>query len=115
MAELAPRAIVSLFTISEAMISLCTPALRIAIIGISLIGFQVTTTQFFQSIGFSRLSIFLSLTRQLIFLLPSLLLIPRILGLDGVWWSLPVSDLASVVIAAVLILRRRELFAEAEK
>ena len=114
-AELAPRAIVSLFTISEAMISLCTPALRIAIIGISLIGFQVTTTQFFQSIGFSRLSIFLSLTRQLIFLLPSLLLIPRILGLDGVWWSLPVSDLASVVIAAVLILRRRELFAEAEK
>ena len=50
-AELAPRAIVSLFTISEAMISLCTPALRIAIIGISLIGFQVTTTQFFQSIG----------------------------------------------------------------
>ncbi|PNE29616.1 MATE family efflux transporter [Tannerella sp. oral taxon 808] len=114
MAELMPRAIVSLFTASEAMITLCTPALRIAILGLSLIGFQVTTTQFFQSIGRSRLAIFLSLTRQLLFLIPALLIIPRFLGLDGVWWSLPVSDLASVGIAAVLILSQRRIFDEVE-
>ena len=108
-AELDPRAIVSLFTISEPLIELCTTALRIGIIGVSLIGFQITTTQLFQSIGRSRLAIFLSLTRQLLFLIPALLIIPRFLGLNGVWWSLPVSDLASVGVAVVLIISRWKL------
>ena len=77
--------------------------------GVSLIGFQITTTQLFQSIGFSRLAIFLSLTRQLIFLAPALLILPRFLGLDGVWWSLPVSDMAAVGVAVVLIISRWKL------
>ncbi|ETK01997.1 multidrug transporter MatE [Tannerella sp. oral taxon BU063 isolate Cell 2] len=108
-AMLYPRAIVSLFTTSEPLIALCTTALRIGIIGVSLIGFQITTTQLFQSIGFSRLAIFLSLTRQLIFLAPALLILPRFLGLDGVWWSLPVSDMAAVGVAVVLIISRWKL------
>ena len=108
-AMLYPRAIVSLFTTSEPLIALCTTALRIGIMGVSLIGFQITTTQLFQSIGFSRLAIFLSLTRQLIFLAPALLILPRFLGLDGVWWSLPVSDMAAVGVAVVLIISRWKL------
>lgn len=111
LALLMPRTIVGVFTTSEEMIALCAPALQIAVVGVSVIGFQITTTQFFQSLGFSHKAIFLSLTRQIIFLIPCLLIIPRFLGLDGVWWSLPISDLASVILAFILITRQMKRFA----
>ena len=115
LAMLMPRTIVSLFTNSEQMIELSASALRTALIGLSLVGFQVTTTQFFQSIGFSHKAIFLSLTRQIIFLIPCLLIIPRFMGLDGVWWSLPISDLASVVLSFVLITIQMKHFNQSKK
>lgn len=115
LAMLMPRTIVSLFTNSEQMIELSASALRTALIGLSLVGFQVTTTQFFQSIGFSHKAIFLSLTRQIIFLIPCLLIIPRFMRLDGVWWSLPISDLASVVLSFVLITIQMKHFNQSKK
>ena len=68
-----------------------------------LIGFQIVTAGFFQSIGRAGTSIVLSLTRQFIFLVPALLALPPLLGLDGAWWAQPVADtLATLATGAAL-------------
>ena len=74
-----------------------------------IIGFQMVTGNFFQSIGQAGKSIYLSLTRQLIFLVPCLFLLPMLMPhlglpqLDGVWWSLPASDFLASLNAAILL------------
>ena len=61
------------------------------------------TRNFFQSIGKAKISIFLSLTRQLLYLLPGLLIFPHYFGLDGIWICMPVSDFFAFVTAAVAL------------
>ena len=69
-----------------------------------IVGYQMVITNFFQCIGKVKISIFLSLSRQLLFLLPALALLPIWFGLDGVWLAQPVSDfIASVVTAWIMI------------
>ncbi|MDE6264246.1 MAG: MATE family efflux transporter, partial [Paramuribaculum sp.] len=68
-----------------------------------VVGFQVVSTTFFQSIGKAGKSIFLSLTRQVIFLIPLLLVLPEIYQLDGVWASFPVSDIFATVVTAAMV------------
>ena len=69
----------------------------------------MVTANFFQSIGMAGKAIFLSLSRQLLILLPCLLILPRFWGADGVWFSMPVSDfLASLVAAFTLIWQFRK-------
>ena len=58
---------------------------------------------FFQSIGKAKISVFLSLSRQLVFLIPLLLLLPTLYGVDGVWWSMPVADTISALVTAVIM------------
>jgi Na+-driven multidrug efflux pump len=60
-------------------------------------------SNFFQSIGHAGKSIFLSVSRQMLFLIPGLLILPRYWGLDGVWISIPISDLISVFFAAGML------------
>ena len=64
----------------------------------------MVTTNFFQSIGKAKISIFLSLTRQLLYLLPCLLLFPQWWGLKGVWISMPVSDALAFVTAVISLM-----------
>jgi Na+-driven multidrug efflux pump len=69
-----------------------------------IVGYQMVITNFFQSIGKAKISIFLSLSRQLLFLLPMLIILPPIFGVDGVWASMPISDaISSVVTGGVMI------------
>ena len=63
------------------------------------VGAQIVICQFFQSIGKTAIAIFLSLSRQLLFLLPGLALLPLCIGLDGVWWSMPMSDTLATIVA----------------
>ena len=70
----------------------------------AIVGLQIVITQFFQSIGKSQISIFLSLSRQLLFLIPCLLVLPRFFGTDGVWWSIPVADTVAFIIAVIALL-----------
>ena len=73
------------------------------------IGFQLVTTNFFQSIGLVNKSIFLSLTRQILLLIPLLLILPLFLGENGVWYSMPVSDsIAALLTVIMLVLQFRE-------
>lgn len=123
--ELIPRVAVSLFTRDEELIRLSVEGMRITFICFPIIGFQMVATNFFQSIGMAGKAIFMSLSRQLLFLLPGLLFLPHLFevstpwdGSWGVWCAMPVSDLMATVVAFFMLtyqLRtfRRHLAAEA--
>lgn len=89
---------VSLFTTDDGLKQIAANALRIGVTMFPLIGFQIVIANFFQSIGKAKMSIFLSLTRQFIFLVPAIFILPLFWGLNGAWASMPLSDgLASIV------------------
>lgn len=87
-----PRMAVSLFTNDINMIDISANAMRISVIMFPVIGMQIVISNFFQSIGKAKISIFLSLTRQFIFFIPALFILPPIFQLNGAWASMPVSD-----------------------
>ena len=108
--ELLPRLAVSLFTKDEELIRLAATGMRLAFVFFPIIGFQMVATNFFQSIGMAGKAIFLSLSRQLLFLLPGLLLLPRLLerytewpGGWGVWCAMPLSDLLAATVAFFML------------
>ena len=68
-----------------------------------IIGAQMVITNFFQSIGSAKVSIFLSLSRQLLILVPLILILPASMGLEGVWLAMPVSDGVAAVMAYAMI------------
>lgn len=77
--------------------------LHISLMAFTVVGFQVVSTTLFQSIGKAKASIFLSLTRQVLFLIPLLLVLPPRMGLDGVWTAFPLSDLVATLVTAVMV------------
>jgi putative MATE family efflux protein len=93
--ELFPHFIVSLFTNDSTLINVTSKGMRLIFAMFPLVGFQMVTTNFFQSIGHARVSIILSLSRQIIFLIPALMILPGILSLNGVWLSVPTADILS--------------------
>jgi putative MATE family efflux protein len=95
---------VRLFTEDSVMIEKADNALRLMNLMVWCVGFGMVSGNFFQSLGMVKKSIFLSLTRQLLFLVPLVFLLPLWLGENGVWLAFPVSDLLSVVCAAFLII-----------
>lgn len=95
LAEIFPRQIASAFTTNSELIAMAAMGMRLNFILLPIVGFQVVTSNFFQSIGNAKISIFLSLSRQVLFLIPALLVLPRFLGLNGVWLGGPASDLMS--------------------
>ena len=105
MAELIPRTAVSLFTNDPALVDLAARGLRIMNSGFALVGFGMATGNFFQCLGMVRKSIFLSLSRQLLFLLPLIYTLPLWLKETGVWISFPISDILNILISAILIIR----------
>ena len=105
MSELIPRQAVSLFTNDPLLIDLAAHGLRIMNCAFALVGFGMVTGNFFQCLGMVRKSIFLSLSRQLLFLLPLIYTLPLWLQETGVWISFPISDTLNVIISAVLIVQ----------
>lgn len=93
-----------LFTIDKQLIDLGIKAIRVVMFCFPVIGFQMVITNFFQCIGKVKISIFLSLSRQLLILLPLLAFLPMIWDIDGVWYSMPISDFAAAVIAGVVMM-----------
>lgn len=104
--ELFPGSASRMFTNDEELISISIKGMRIIFIFFPVIGFQMVTANFFQSIGMAGKAIFLSLTRQLIFLLPCLIILPMFMQCDGIWWSMPISDLLASIIAAIMLYRQ---------
>ena len=106
-----PEGFIRLFTHDELLIAQSIVPARIMLCVMFAIGFPMITGNFYTSIGMARKAIFLSLTRQVLFLIPLILSLPHLfdnLGLSpiwGVWWALPISDSLSVITAAILINR----------
>ncbi len=104
--ELCPEIVTRMFTHDETLISLTIRPMRIICSTMLIIGFQMVTGNLFTSIGKAGKSIFLSLTRQVLYLIPLTLLMPMWFAdpLDGVWWSIPVSDTMAAITAAIVLL-----------
>lgn len=98
-----PKLIAEVFTVDQYLIDVTANCLSHALLAFSVVGFQVVSTTFFQSIGCAGKSIFLSLTRQVIFLIPLLLILPNYLELDGIWLSFPGSDLLATIVTTFMI------------
>lgn len=106
--ELCPETVTRIFSNgdsaeSQQILELSTKGFRAVVIVLPLVGAQMVIGNFFQSIGHAGKSIFLSLSRQLLFLIPSILILPNYFGLDGVWYSLPLSDSLSVFAAFTML------------
>lgn len=100
---LIPKLLITIFTNDTALAEMCTPAMIIQGWSFPLVGFQMVGGNFFQSIGMPKKAIFLSLTRQVLYLIPLVLALPLVLGLDGIWWSMPISDVVAAITAAIML------------
>ena len=98
-----PYYCVRLFTNDPTLIAMSIKGTRIDLLMFPVVGAQMVITNFFQCIGKVKISIFLSLSRQLLFLLPLLAILPPIFGIDGVWGALPASDLVAVIVAVIMM------------
>ena len=100
-----PELITRAFTSETDVIALTAPAMRFCCVMMPLVGFQVVTSNFFQSINMAKISIFLSLSRQIIFLIPCIALLPLAFGLQGAWCAMPAADLLAAGVTAAILLR----------
>lgn len=105
-----PRTAVSLFTNDPQMIDLASKGLRVMNICVALVGFNIASGNLFQCLGMVKIAIVLSLSRQLLCLLPFVYLLPIWFGVKGVWISFPVADFISMVMAAVFVIRLMRKF-----
>ena len=108
--ELMPYPCARLFTTDAELIEQAVKGIRLNMIAFPLIGSQAVITNFFQSIGKAKISIFLSLSRQMIFLLPLLVALPPMLGVDGVWLALPASDTVAFIVTWIIMIRYMRKF-----
>ena len=104
---LIPKVATGIFTHDEELLAIAANGLTILGLGLPTVGFQMIATNFFQSLGMVRRSVILSLSRQILFLLPALYALPLWIGDKGIWLSYPVSDVLSFILSAVML---RSLF-----
>lgn len=90
--------LIRMFTSDETLVQMAVPALRISSSALFLLGLQVIGSTYFMSVGKAFPAFFLSLSRQFIFLIPLVLILPRFFGLNGVWYALPLADVLSVIV-----------------
>lgn len=103
--QLFPQALISLFSSKgNQLVEVGSHGMRIFLSMLPIIGFQIVSANYFQAIGKPTYSIFLSLSRQVIILLPLLLFLPGIYKLDGVWMAGPISDAISSLITGIFII-----------
>lgn len=101
--EAMPGLLAGLFTQDETLIGITKTGMRFVFALYPFVGFQIVTGNYFQSIGKISLSIFLSLTRQVLFLIPALYICSGLWGLDGVWAASTTADTLSIIVAFVLL------------
>jgi putative MATE family efflux protein len=99
-----PKMFVSAFTTDPYLLEITERGMRIAMLSFPVIGFQIVVSNYFQSIGQAQKSIILSLTRQILFLIPALWLLPRFFELDGVWAAGPVADMVSALVSVFFLI-----------
>ena len=112
-AELFPKLFIVMFTTESQLIDIAEKGMRIIFLFFPIVGFQMVTTNFFQSVGMAGKSIFLSLSRQLIFLAPCLVILPHFFDVTGIWMSMAVSDALASIVAAFMLTNQIKHFKRA--
>ena len=90
-------------TFDPELLKLTVSGMRLSSLAFVIVGSQIVISSFFQSIGQARMAVFLTTTRQLLFLIPALIVLPLFFGLDGVWLSLPLSDILSEFVTVIML------------
>lgn len=103
--EFFPTRIISLFNSDPELMAITVRGIRIYLFMLTFVSVSIIGSNLFQSIGKARLAIILSLLRQLILLLPLIFILPRFIGLDGVWLAQPISDILAIVITLIYLVR----------
>lgn len=105
--ELFPRQIIGIFISGKGseLLTIGSRGIRIYLMMLPIIGFQIVSSNYFQAVGKAKISIFLSLSRQVIVLLPLIIILPQILKLDGVWIAGPSSDFIASIITGMFLIR----------
>lgn len=107
MVQLFPGQIVKLFNASDAgLLDFGSDGLRLGLLALPFIGFQVVAGNFFQSMGQAKIAVLLTLLRQVIILIPLLFVLPNHFGLRGIWISMPISDLCSAAIVVFFLIHQ---------
>jgi Na+-driven multidrug efflux pump len=107
--EFFPEYVVSLFVSEDGsgsatqLIEATVHGMRILLLMFPIVGFAILVGNFFQFIGKAKRAIILSMSRQMLFIVPLLLTLPRFWGTDGVWYAIPIADAAAVLLAAILL------------
>lgn len=102
--ELFPRHLVGFFTRDAQLLSIGTHGMRIIVAMLPVVGFQIISGNFFQAIGKARKALILTLLRQVIVLIPALIILPRFFQLNGVWFAGPVADGIATLITLIVLL-----------
>jgi putative MATE family efflux protein len=108
--HLFPSHIIRLFTSDAELIQTAVYGLHVVFAVFPVVGFQMVATNFFVSIGMSGKAIFLSLTRQALFMIPCLIVLPRFFGVLGVWVSLPTADFTAAALTAIMLFNQLKKF-----
>lgn len=103
--ETIPRFVCSFFTADEELLNYSIDGMKIVMATFPIISFPIVIGNFFQSIGKAKKSIVLSLSRQVLFLIPLLLILPNFIGIKGVWLSIPISDIIATILSIIMIYR----------
>lgn len=109
-----PRLFASAFTRDAELLDIAANGIRLGLLSFPVVGFQIVAGSFFQSIGQAKKAIIQSLSRQILFLVPALLILPELFGLTGVWISMPISDFLSAVLSLYLLIGQIKIIRKME-
>lgn len=113
--QIFPRLLSSAFTSDTELLDITERGIRFAVAALPLVGIQIVASSFFQSLGYAAKSMIQSLSRQLIFLVPGLLLLPPIWGLDGLWAAIPIADTLATLLSLYLLTTQMRLLKRMEE
>ncbi|MEG0307799.1 MAG: MATE family efflux transporter [Clostridium sp.] len=101
--QLCPNLAVSMFNSDSKLTELTVSGMRIFLLSLPIIGIQMTSSTYYQAVGKANKAMLISLSRQVIFLIPTFLILPKFFGLNGVWYAGPIADILSIIISGIII------------
>lgn len=110
-----PRTFASAFTRDTSLLDIAEAGIRIGLLAFPVVGFQIVAGSFFQSIGQAKKAIIQSLSRQILFLVPALLILPELFGLTGVWIAMPIADFLSSMLSLYLLIGQIKIIRKMEE
>ncbi|RDY25526.1 MATE family efflux transporter, partial [Romboutsia weinsteinii] len=109
--QLAPQVLVGMFNRDPQLMEITINGLRKYALALPIVGLSIVGTNFIQSIGKAKIAMVLGLLRQVILLIPMILILPKFLGLDGVWFAQPAADIISSAITAIVLFKELKSYA----